>query len=99
MDVLDDQIQAALAKGKEIAERESKAVAATFDAGSRRLRLDLSSGASLWVSPVLLQLSVDADLSDVQIEGGGLDLYFPCIDEGAYVPDICRAAFEMKLAA
>ena len=33
-----------------------------------------------------------------RVEGGGYDRYFPAIDEGAYVPEICRAVGAKRAA-
>jgi hypothetical protein len=99
MDNLDRAIDEAIRRGEKFARHEPRALAARFDAERKRLVIELSTGAELSISPRLLNLMEDADLSGVQILGGGFDLYFPKIDEGAFVPDLCRSAFDMKLAA
>ena len=49
--------------------------------------------------PFLLGLSEDTDPSGgARVEGGGYDRYFPAIDEGAYVPEICRAVGAKRAA-
>ncbi|MBI5938037.1 MAG: hypothetical protein HY850_09340 [Betaproteobacteria bacterium] len=78
---------------------EPRAIAAKYDADRKPLVIELSTGAELSVTPNLLGLSPDADLNDVEITGGGFDLYFSKIDEGAFVPDLCRSAFDMRAAA
>lgn len=99
MDSLNEAIEAALERGRLLERYEPKAIAARFDRDRHRLIVELSTGAELSVSPGLLHLPENADLGDVEITGGGYDLYFPGIDEGAFVPDLCRAAFDMRLAA
>lgn len=99
MDNLDSMIDEAIVRGNELAVHEPRAVSARYDADRRRLVIELSTGAELSISPSLLNLPEDADLSEAKILGGGFDLYFPKIDEGAFVPDLCRSAFDMRLAA
>ena len=99
MDKLDLAIDEAIRRGEAFAEHEPRALSARFDAPRKRLVVELSTGAELSISPRLLNLPEDADLRDVEILGGGFDLYFPKIDEGVFVPDLCRSAFDMKLAA
>lgn len=99
MDKLEQAIESALEHGKVLESHEPKAIAARFDAERKRLIIELSTGAELSVTTSLLNLPEDADLNGVEITGGGFDLYFPNIDEGVFVPDLCRSAFDMRLAA
>ncbi|TCS71586.1 hypothetical protein EDC61_109132 [Sulfuritortus calidifontis] len=99
MDDLDRTIEAAIRRGEDLAGHEPRAISARFDIERKRLVIELSTGAELSISPSLLNLPEGADLSGVQILGDGYDLYFPKIDEGVFVPDLCRSAFDMQLAA
>jgi len=67
-----------------------------FDAARNRLALELAGGVELTIPAAALGFAADADLADVRIEGGGFDLYFPAIDEGAFVPDLARAAMRLE---
>ncbi|MBI4756141.1 MAG: hypothetical protein HY778_12150 [Betaproteobacteria bacterium] len=86
-------------RGEAAAAVEPRAVAARFDAVRRRLVLELEGGAELAIPAGALGFAPGADLSDVRVEGGGFDLYFPSIDDGAFVPELARAAIEHRLAA
>ncbi|NWG30365.1 MAG: hypothetical protein HXY29_02560 [Rhodocyclaceae bacterium] len=99
MEALDETIARAFARGEAALRREPRALAARYDAASRRLVLTLDGNVEIAMPAAVLGLPANADLSDVRVEGGGFDLYFPAFDEGAYVPDLCRAAIEHRLAA
>lgn len=99
MDKLDQAIESALKHGGVLESYEPKAITARFDLERKRLIIELSTGAELSITASLLNLPEDADLNGVEVTGGGFDLYFPKIDEGAFIPDLCRAAFDMRLAA
>lgn len=38
-------------------------------------------------------------LADARIESGGYDLYWPALDEGLYIPELCAETTYGKLAA
>lgn len=99
MEALDEIIARAFARGEAAVRGEPRALAARYDSASGRLVLMLAGGVEIAMPAAALGFSVDADLSDIRVEGGGFDLYFPALDEGAYVPDLCRAAIEHRLAA
>lgn len=99
MEALDETIARAFARGDAALRSEPRALAARYDAASRRLVLTLVGDVEIAIPVAALGLSTEADLSDVRVEGGGFDLYFPALDEGAYIPDLCRAAIEHRLAA
>lgn len=99
MDEPELAIESALAHGKMLERHEPRAIAVRFDPERKRLIIELSTGAELSVTTRLLNLPEDADLNGVEITGDGFNLYFPNIDEGAFVPDLCRLAFDMRLAA
>lgn len=99
MERLDQYIEAARKRGDEATHHEPKAASVSYDRERKRLTIALINGTEITISPTIMGLPADADLSGVRVEGGGYDLYFPAIDEGAYVPEICRAAVDAKLAA
>ncbi len=53
---LDAVIDEAIERGNNLADCEPRAIAARYDAGRRRLILELSSGAELAVGPGMLNL-------------------------------------------
>ncbi|MBS4099510.1 MAG: hypothetical protein KGZ83_22120 [Sulfuricella sp.] len=99
METIDAVIARAMARGAKAAEQDPLALAARFDQEHSRLILDLAGDVELAIPAKALGFPPDADLSEVRVEGGGFDLYFPCIDEGAFVPDLVRAAIAHRLAA
>lgn len=99
MEALDEIIARAFERGEAALRSEPRALAAHYDAASGRLVLMLAGEVEIAMPAAALGLPADADLSDVRVEGGGFDLYFPALDEGAYIPDLCRAAIEHRLAA
>ncbi|WP_126447340.1 hypothetical protein [Sulfuricystis multivorans] len=99
MEPLDEAIARAFERGEALRRREPRAVAARYDRVLRRLVLSLQGDGEIAIPVAALGLPEEADLSDVRVEGGGFDLYFPSLDEGAYIPDLCRAAIEHRLAA
>ncbi len=38
-------------------------------------------------------------LADLRLEGGGYDLYWPALDEGVFIPELCAEITYGKLAA
>lgn len=98
-------IQDALQRGATLDRIQPRAVGVRVDPARRRLVLDLDNQAEIAIPFALLpQRVVDASAAQaayVQIEGGGHDLYWPELDEGLYIPDLCaRATFgELAVAA
>lgn len=99
MEPIDEMIARAMRRGDEMAAGSPRAVDVHFDASRSRLVLLLEGDVELAIPASALGFPAYADLSGVRVEGGGFDLYFPVIDEGAYVPDLARAAIEHRLAA
>lgn len=99
METIDEVIARAMERGAKAASSEPVAVGAHFDATTRRLFIELAGNVELSIPADQLGFPPGTDLSGVRVEGGGFDLYFPVIDEGAFVPDLARAAIEHRLAA
>ncbi len=99
MEPIDETIARAMRRGDEMTANSPRAVDVHFDASRSRLALLLEGDVELTIPAIALGFPADADLSGVRVEGGGFDLYFPVIDEGAFVPDLARAAIEHRLAA
>ena len=99
MEPLDETIARAMERGERASAVEPRAASAHFDVARKRLVLELVGDVELTIPVRALGFPADADLSGVRVEGGGFDLYFPAIDEGAFVPDLARAAIEHRLVA
>lgn len=99
METIDEVIARAMERGAKAASCEPMAISARFDATVRRLFIELAGNVELSIPADQLGFPQGSDLSGVRVEGGGFDLYFPAIDEGAFVPDLARAAIEHRLAA
>lgn len=99
MEPIDETIARAMERGAKATAVESRAASARLDVARKRLVLELVGDVELTIPVRALGFPADADLSGVRVEGGGFDLYFPAIDEGAFVPDLARAAIEHRLVA
>jgi hypothetical protein len=99
METIDEVIARAMERGAKATTSEPIAISARFDAAAHRLFIELAGNVELSIPADQLGFPAGADLSGVRVEGGGFDLYFPAIDEGAFVPDLARAAIEHRLAA
>lgn len=80
---LDAEYARALGAGCKTARSEPRAAAARYDAGSGRLVIELTSGATFMVPTGLLEGLADAALealAAVEIVPGGAGLHFPLLD-------------------
>ncbi len=100
MAISESSIQPALEKGRQLDQIQPKAVAVRIE--STRLILGFNNGAEVIVPMALLPDAVASaslhDATQVTIEGGGHDLYWPTLDEGLYIPDLCARATFGELA-
>lgn len=92
MEPIDEATARAMKRGDEAAATQHRAVGARFDTARTLLVLEFEGKVELAIPPGVLGLPLGVELADVRLEGGGFDLYFPSIDEGAFVPDVVRAA-------
>ena len=99
MEPTDEAMARAFARGGQLRQSEPQALDVHLDAVRCRLVLDLVGDVEVAIPVRFLGFPAGADLSGVRVEGGGFDLYFPAIDEGAYVPDLIRSAIEVPRAA
>lgn len=99
MELIDEMIARAMRQGEEAALVEPRAVNARFDISRDRLVLELEGDVELTIPAKALGFPAGSDLSGVRVEGGGFDLYFPAIDEGAFVPSLARAAIALPCSA
>ncbi|OYV37209.1 MAG: hypothetical protein B7Z83_05150 [Thiomonas sp. 20-64-5] len=100
MAMSEQSIQTALDKGRQLDHVQPKAVAVRMAAS--RMILGFDNGAEVTVPMSLLPAAVATaspqDAAHVVIEGGGHDLYWPPLDEGLYIPDLCARATFGELA-
>ncbi len=103
MAISEQAIEAALKRGQDLAEVEHRATGARLDAARSRLVIEFDNGVEMTTPISLLSPAIStADsqkLADVRIEGGGYDLYWPELDEGLYIPDLCAEMTYGKIAA
>ena len=95
-------IQDAIRRGNALDLVQPRAVAVRVDVRKRRLVLDLDNQAEIAIPFALLPSSIalaDAEkLAHVHVDGAGHDLYWPDLDEGLYIPDLCAKATFGELA-
>ena len=101
MDVLTDaQFDAAESRGREMLDREPRALAARFDPATARVVIDLTNGCSYAFPARLvqdLQGAGDDDLADVQVDGMGLNLHWPRLDVDLLVPALISGVFGTRV--
>lgn len=95
-ELTDAQIEAANARGREIASTMPHAAAAHYDRRTRRIVVELTNG-SLFAFPAelaqgLAGASSDA-LSEVELSGGGYGLHWPRLDADLTVPGLLAGVF------
>lgn len=99
----EQSILAALERGRALDLVQPKAVAVHVDERRQRLVLDFDNGAEFAIPfallPAVIAQSNPVKLSRISIEGAGHDLYWPDLDEGLYIPDLCAKATFGELAA
>lgn len=103
MAISEQAIEEALKRGQKLAKVEHKAIGARLDSARGRLVIEFDNGVEM-STPISLLLPQLAEtdkqkLADVRIEGGGYDLYWPELDEGLYIPDLCADMTYGRLAA
>lgn len=100
MDRLTDaQIEAAETRGREMMEREPRAIGARYDRPSGRVVLDLANGCAYAFPAALvqdLQGASERALAKVQVDGAGFNLHWPTLDVDLYVPALVAGIFGTK---
>ena len=96
-------IDAALKRGNDLAKQEHRATSVRLDAARARLVIEFDNGVEMSTPiallPPTLACANSMKLADVRVEGGGYDLYWPALDEGLYIPELCAEITYGKLAA
>jgi len=86
-----------------LSKAEHRATAARFDAARGRLVIEFDNGVEMSTPISLLSPTLagadNEKLADVRLEGGGYDLYWPELDEGIYIPELCAEMTYGKIAA
>ncbi|MBI5912397.1 MAG: DUF2442 domain-containing protein [Betaproteobacteria bacterium] len=103
MELSEQTIDAALKRGQDLAKAEHRAVGARLDAARGRLAIEFDNGVEMSTPISLLSPTLagadNKKLADVRLEGGGYDLYWPALDEGLFIPELCAEITYGKLAA
>lgn len=95
MEITDEELRAAEARGEEI-HRKGHAVAARYDREARRVVIELHNGLEVSFSPEIHQDLAGAshdDLSEIELWGAGLDVHWPRLDGDVYVPSLMAGSF------
>lgn len=100
MVLTDAQIDAAEARGRELMEREPRAVAVRFDRETGRVELTLGNGCAYAFPAHLvqdLQGAAEEDLAEVEVDGVGFNLHWPTLDVDLYVPALVAGIFGTRV--
>lgn len=90
------QIEAANARGREMAATLPHAARARYDRRTRRIVVDLTNGSSFAFPADLVQGLVGASpdaLGDIELSGGGYGLHWPQLDADLTVPGLLAGVF------
>ena len=92
----DAELEAAEARGRDVAESEPRAVSARYDRASERVVVELADGCA-YAFPVRLaqdlQNATDDELASIEVDGAGFNLHWPALDADIYVPALIRGIF------
>ena len=95
-DLTDDQIEAALERGKVVLSTGPRAVSARYDARQKRLIVDLTNGCTFAFPPRLaqgLEEATDQQLCDVEVLGVGFGLHWEALNVDLSVPGLMAGLF------
>ncbi len=93
---VDDQYLEATRVGSARKEKGDLARTASYDAGSKRLQIELRSGIGLSIPVAKVQGLADAPadiVGTVRVDGGGYSLHWPTLDFDLSVPDLVAGCF------
>jgi len=93
---LNQQFDAATKRGQETLATSPKAKAVSYNARSKRMVIELDSGASAIVPIQLIQVlqnASDEQIKDVEIAVEGLYLRWNSLDEDLFVPHLLQGVF------
>lgn len=92
----DEEINAAIERGKREHSTEPRAVSVKYDRNTARFVVSLASGAEVAIPADLLQgvkNASDADRSKVRLQGAGYGLHWPTLDLDFTVPGLLAEIF------
>ena len=98
-DISDEQIDAAIERGRRVLETEPRAAAARYDRKLDRVVVDLTNGCTFAFPPRLaqgLEAATDKQLKDVQILGVGYGLHWEALDVDLSIPGLLAGLFGTK---
>ena len=94
--VTDAEIEAAVARGRQVAEKQPLASGARFERVTGRVVIELTNGCAYAFPVKLIQdlqgASEDA-LAEVEVDGAGFNLHWPSLDVDLYVPALVSGVF------
>lgn len=96
VDPSDAEFRAAMDRGREMMEREPRAVSASYDRETGRMTVELANDCTFIFPAHLaeeLQGADDESLSDVKMDGAGFNLHWPAIDADLNVPALVAGVF------
>jgi hypothetical protein len=96
VDLTDDQIDAALARGKANRQREPRATKAWYVVEPKRVLVELENGCTFGFPPGLaqgLEAATDEQLAEVEILGDGYGLHWEALDVDVSVPGLIAGVF------
>jgi hypothetical protein len=95
MDITEEEFAAANERARTEQAAGPMAVGVSYEAGSGRLVILLSSGQTIFVSPHAvrgLERARPEDLQVAEISPSGFGVYFPMIDADLYIPALMEDA-------
>lgn len=96
VDLTDQEIDAALERGRLVAETEPRAASARYDRRNGRIVIDLTNGSTFAFPPKLVQgleTATDLQLAGVERLGAGLGLRWEALDVDVSVPGLLSGLF------
>ena len=92
----DAQFEAAEARGRDMLDREPRALSARYDRASGRVVMELVNGCAYAFPAGLvqdLQGAAEDDLAEVLVDSLGFNLHWPALDADLYVPALVSGVF------
>ena len=89
--ISDKEFEQAEQRGREMQENVPHAVEAMYVPSIQRVLIQLSNGLEISILQdryATLRNANTTDLSSIELNAGGFEIYFPKLDEGFWVPDL-----------
>ncbi len=96
VDSSDAEFRTATDRGREVMEREPRAVSASYDRETGRITVELANDCTFIFPAHLAEELHGADdeaLSGVEVDGAGFNLHWPAIDADLDVPALVSGVF------